>query len=167
MTECCEKECCEKALQRRLKRCGVCRHWLVPHLVGETSPLYGKTGDQHPAFGYHHTDDTKATMAEAHRIDGRVCDYPRWLYTCWYDMMYRCHWHPEPCYGGRGIQVCEEWHDPLVFFAYVMQLPRYGEPGYTLNRIDNDGNYEPGNIEWADKRTQAQNRRPARRRYVD
>lgn len=61
-------------------------------------------------------------------------------------------------YANRGIKVCDEWkNDPKAYYDYVSKLPHYGEKGYTLNRIDNDGNYEPGNVEWADAETQMNN----------
>lgn len=61
-------------------------------------------------------------------------------------------------YVGRGIKVCDEWkNDPKAFYDYVSKLPHFREKGYTLNRINNDGDYEPGNVEWADDYTQMNN----------
>lgn len=63
-------------------------------------------------------------------------------------------------YGGRGIRVYRDWQDSFEsFYAHVSQLPHYGEPGYSLDRINNDGNYEPGNVRWASAKVQANNRR--------
>lgn len=85
------------------------------------------------------------------------------IYRKWHDMKTRCYYSGNISYknyGGRGITVCEEWRNSFqAFYDYVSQLPHYGEPGYSLDRIDNDGNYEPGNVRWATKLMQMNNRR--------
>lgn len=63
-------------------------------------------------------------------------------------------------WGARGIAVCDEWLQSFqAFYDYVSQLPHFGEKGYTLDRINNDGNYEPGNVRWATAKEQIHNRR--------
>lgn len=86
------------------------------------------------------------------------------LYHVWRSMRNRCHnpntrqWND---YGGRGITICSRWDD---FHAFVEDMgPR--PKGYSLDRIDNDGPYEPGNCRWADRKTQQRNQRRAV--YVD
>lgn len=64
-------------------------------------------------------------------------------------------------YGGRGITVCEAWRDFAVFLADVGPRP----PGKTLDRIDTEGNYEPGNCRWATAVEQRNNRRETLRSH--
>ena len=81
------------------------------------------------------------------------------FYATYRNMMKRCYTKSDPSYknyGGRGISVCEEWQDIIKFVAWADST--YIE-GYTLDRIDSAGNYEPSNCRWADATTQAINQR--------
>lgn len=81
-------------------------------------------------------------------------------YTTWCSMKQRC-FNPNTKqfddYGGRGITVCDRWKDSFSNFVNDM-----GErpPGLTLERKNNNGNYEPDNCEWASRLDQGKNRRP-------
>jgi hypothetical protein len=79
----------------------------------------------------------------------------------WFAMKYRCE-NPRheayERYGGRGIRVCEEWQDFTVFASDIDRLIGPRPDRHTLDRIDNDGDYKPGNVRWADYSTQARNR---------
>lgn len=66
-------------------------------------------------------------------------------------------------YGGRGISFSEKWDDFAVFLTDMGECP----PGLTLDRIDNDGNYEPGNCRWTTHREQSANRRNTQRYEFD
>lgn len=83
-------------------------------------------------------------------------------YSSWNTMLYRCTSPKSPnfaYYGGRGITVCERWRNSFKAFLDDMgQRP----PGTTLERIDNNGNYEPGNCKWATRSEQQRNSRNAR-----
>lgn len=81
------------------------------------------------------------------------------LWHIWRGMLDRCY-NPKgkryPDWGGRGVTVCAEWRISYAAFAtYMGERPK----GSTLDRIDNDKNYEPGNVRWATPAEQAQNRR--------
>lgn len=83
------------------------------------------------------------------------------LYHTWRGMMQRCYTvtHPKyPRYGGRGIAVCDAWHDPRVCIAWIEDNLGSRPAGMSLDRADVNGNYEPGNLQWATPQQQTDNR---------
>lgn len=107
---------------------------------------------------------TRMGMSQARVTQLLGCKYikaNRRTKTCWADMMRRCynpkaqkfrHW------GGRGIRVCERWHEFKNFLGDMGEAPH----GLTLDRIDNNGDYEPDNCRWATYKQQLRNRRTNR-----
>lgn len=85
------------------------------------------------------------------------------IYAVWRSMRGRCK-NPRAKsyanYGGRGIKVCDRWESFDNFYADVGQAPFQGA---SLDRINNDGDYEPGNVRWATKKQQQDNRRDTHR----
>ena len=98
----------------------------------------------------------------------KMCDSR--LYQVWEGMRSRCN-NPNTahydCYGGRGIKICIDWEDFMNFYDWAIQNsydPDAKHGGCTLDRIDNNGNYEPDNCRWVDMKTQSKNRRPRRKK---
>jgi hypothetical protein len=85
------------------------------------------------------------------------------LHNVWKTMKQRCtnpNNHKFHLYGARGIRVCDEWMNSFeAFYDYVSQLPHFGEKGRSIDRIDVNGNYEPGNVRWATASEQEHNKR--------
>lgn len=86
------------------------------------------------------------------------------IYNVWRNMRRRC-FNPKDKgfknYGGRGITVCPEWAGAdgfKAFYEYVSKLEHFGEEGYSLDRINVNGNYEIGNLRWATDAEQRRNR---------
>lgn len=102
--------------------------------------------------------ETVKTVNLVHGASRRGHRYSR-EYRSWEAAKRRCFNPNDPkfaAYGGRGITMCERWRDDFeAFLADMGACPK----GYTLDRIDVNGNYEPGNCRWATPKQQARNTR--------
>ena len=86
------------------------------------------------------------------------------LYRKWIDIKGRCYRENTNGYkhwDGRGVKMYKPWiNDPKAFIEYVMSLPHYGNSNFkSLDRINNDGDYVPGNLRWTDFHHQLVNQR--------
>jgi hypothetical protein len=99
------------------------------------------------------------------RQGGMAVAHPA-LYKIWGHMIPRCEDPADRAYkdyGGRGIKVCAGWHDFRVFAVDVLhEIGDRPSRGYSFDRKDNDGDYEPGNVRWATRSEQNANTRNRR-----
>lgn len=101
--------------------------------------LQGRCGENHPLYLH-----GKATSPEYHSWNGAVLRCQNESYESYRN------------YGGRGISVCDRWANS---FAAFLEDMGNRPPGTSLDRIDVNGNYEPGNCRWASAKTQSRNQR--------
>lgn len=81
------------------------------------------------------------------------------LYNTWYAMIDRCYSINHPSYrryGGRGISVCDRWRNNLDNF--IEDMGEKPSPTHSIDRINNNGNYEPSNCRWATMSEQQTNK---------
>jgi hypothetical protein len=135
--------------------CGKTKSVLTGDLTSGDTKSCGTTGCR---CNTTHGASSIATRTEKEKI----------LYRCWNGMKYRCFREKDKAfkdYGGRGITVCARWAHSFV--AFWNDVESTWQPGLTIDRINNDGNYELGNVRWITRKQQNSNRRPYRNRRVE
>lgn len=151
--------------------CGKIAEVQIGHLVSGRSKRCRSCGYKTPVHGVARERNLVLALAADHtRANAAQCKYrfvPRSsrlrLQRRMYQAVDRCH-NPRCVayhnYGGRGISVCDEWRENYVGFAkYLMTLPGWDDLNLQIDRINNNGNYEPGNLRFVTCADNLRNRR--------
>ena len=132
--------------------------WKCKCVCGSEKTVYGNNllRGYSTSCGCKRAEKMRKTMTKHGLTDTR-------LHIIWIQMRARCekpYSYGYKSYGGRGISVCKEWSDFQNFYAWAINNGY--DKNLTLDRIDNDGNYEPSNCRWATQTQQCRNQRSNR-----
>jgi hypothetical protein len=145
---------------------GTNRHWVCACECGNRATVQisrlrsGKT----KSCGCLRSEVLRAICGKARRRHGHASNWEKTSeYHSWQAMWRRCT-NPKhksyADYGGRGIRVCDRWKD---FSKFLEDMGLKPGRGFSIDRIENQGNYEPGNCKWSTPKQQAGNRRSSNR----
>lgn len=105
----------------------------------------------------------KSNIIKRNKENKKWVNNDKHMHAIWRAMISRCYnknnWRYKH-YGARGIIVCESWKNFDNYYTWIKNnLGNKPDKSYSLDRVDNNGNYEPGNLRWASKKTQSKNKR--------
>ena len=123
---------------------------------------------KHGHIAKRRTNDRTCSLCKTQRYLPYKAQHP--LKPTWYSMLARCfneHTSNYEDYGGRGITVCDRWADPENGYDNFLADMGPRPEGFSIDRIDFDGDYEPSNCRWTDSVTQCRNRRSTKLKGED
>ncbi len=137
--------------------------WLCQCSCGNTKEIVGFSLNKVQSCGCLHTESVVENNRKLKTTHGQKKTR---LYNIWRGMKIRCtneKFRFYRCYGGRGITICDEWMNSFESFRDWALANGYSDE-LSIDRINNDGNYEPNNCRWVTQSEQNSNRRPYKQR---